>query len=270
MRVTSINYISPNFNARKPEIKKADDIQRRARKEFPTLSSTYINMFYCCAKKPNKDLYKQYKAEKYGTIVNEKITDSREKADRNERIFGLRIPYSNVLNYIKRDKAGNCAECSASVIAALAANGIYDSQMTNIGLSIEFINKNTKRSEYKATEPIDHSLVITALNKPKPKEKDFIVIDSWMCFADSISGAKNRYKNVFTDKFMDPEIKYHRSLFRINQYEKSMNFINFDDYDTRTRIYFYKAPDKYDTENLKDLGTLCKIKYPNLEIKYND
>lgn len=267
MRVTSINYISPNFNARKPEIKKADDIQRIARREFPTLSSTYVDMFYCCTKKPNKDLYKQYKAEKFENIINEKITDSRNRADRNERIFGLSIPYTNVLNYVKRDKAGNCAECSASVIAALAANGIYDSQMTNIGFSIEFINKNTKETEYKATEPIDHSMVLTALNKTNPKKKDIIVIDSWLGFTDSISGAKNRYKKVFTDKFMESEIKYHRSLFRINQYEKSQKFINYDDYDIRTRIYFYKAPDKYNTEDLKDLGTFCRIKYPMLQVK---
>ena len=225
MKISPINNAILYFKARKPEIRHADDIQRRARREFPTLSSTYIDMFYCCAQKKNRDAYKQYKAEKIENIVNEKITDSRESSDKLAKNSELRIPYTRVLKYMKKDKTGNCAECSAAVIAALAANGIYDSQMSNIALSIEFVNKKTGKTEYQAMEPIDHSMVVTALGKKDPKENDFVVIDSWLGFADSLSGAKARYKQVYNDKFMDPEIKYQRSLFRIEQYEKSKKFM---------------------------------------------
>ncbi len=215
MRILPINNTNTYFRARNSRIRQADDIQRRARREFPALSSTYIDKFYTIAQTSNHDIYKRHKADTYSQIIDEKIADMREATDKVETAADLYIPYSKVLNHVKKIRAGNCAECSASVVAALAANGIYDSEISNLGLLIEFKNKKTGKSEFESIVPIDHSFVVTALNNRKPKEKDKIVIDSWFGFTDSISGAKGRYKPIYNENSFEADIAEKMAIFKL-------------------------------------------------------
>ena len=260
---------SISFKSKNKNVRKADDIQRRARHVFPVLSSSYIDEFYSSTKIKRNNNQISIKANQLLKKVDSRISAIRKLAKKkdasNSKYSWIddNIPYTKILDGVKLLKAGNCEECAKVVLAALSANGYYNSQRVSLAVDISYINKKTGECEYNCVEPIDHSFVITSLDNDNPKKNDYVVIDSWLGFADSISGAKARFKQVFDNKALQNLLSFHRSMFRLNKFEQSGTRINFDDYQQREKFVFYSS-DNYTPEDFKDLGLYSRIMYENL------
>lgn len=263
------NYINPTFASRKKEIRKADDIQRKSKKNFPMFSPAYLNEFYILNGK-GMNTPKQVRTRQIGQRIVYKINAEREYEDKDAeysfiKSFRKETPFVRTLKRIKNSKIGNCDEASAATMAALAANGYYDSKRMGLRLEAQLINKATK--EIVHTSPsysLDHAFVVSSMNIENPQEKDFVVLDSWMGFADSISGARARYQRLFNN---DPKIinnvKENFSLFRVDHFCETGEMINWNDYETRYRLVFEEI-DNYSKDDIKSLGVHARMMYPHL------
>ena len=268
MNLTVSNIIfHPKFKSRKKEIRKADDIQRRMLQTFPMLSPSYMDEFYFSTK-----------IDKDGVPVNKHARHIFKKADckltavrtisKNPEKYGIKrskveqnIPYTQLLDGIRLMKVGNCEEKAIAALAALCANGEYNAERVCLGLKTEYINKNTGETEYQAIDSLDHSFVVAVLEDSEKKDK--IVMDPWLGFTDSISGAKARFKQIYDDNALHDILSYHRSMFRLQKAEKTGIVIKPEDYERRTNFVFY-TPVKLTDENLKDLGLYSRIMFDKL------
>ena len=261
------NFYSVNFSARKKDIRKADDIQRKVRLEFPMASPSYFDTFYKTIKSTNNRKVNKT-ANRISDRIDSKLRYLRERAERVEffdKVIGINTPYATTLNFLKLYKIGNCEEAASSVLSALYANGYTNSHKANLGLNINIKNKKTKQIEYNDTMDIDHTFVITSLEKQEAKPNDYIVIDSWLGFADSISGARAKYKAVYGDKKIKSLSQYCKSMFRVYCAEKYNKIIDLNDYDVETKLVIIPN-DRYTDNDYKKLAEYGKEKYPNLLI----
>ena len=275
MKIKSVNSTkSINFHSRNKNIRKADDIQRKARSEFSILNPSYIDEFYSSARLINgapvnikaRKIFK--KIDKKLTALR-KITKEPDKYGVEQTPLQKKTPYGLLLNSINFLKVGNCEECAATVLAALAANGFYNSQKVYLGLEIQYTDKKTGKTKYREIESLDHAFVVTTLDKENPKEKDKIVIDSWLGFADSTSGANARYKQMYKKEKLDNILSYHRSMFRLNMAIETGKTIDFNDYQLRTNFIYYPA-DNNTIDEMKDLGIYSAIIYDDLILPTNN
>ena len=247
-----------SFKARKTEIRKADDIQRKTKAEFPMLSSTYVDSFYKTT-------------GKYGRITQDRINLYLHL---KKKIFNLRdntresfsvdkyIPYVKKLGKVKEEHVGNCMESASAAVAALIANGYTNTSRCSLVLNADFINKKSGEVEYSGTTSLDHSFALTDMNTGKGKN---IVVDPWLGFTDSKEGAIARYKQMKTDRDIRSAI-YDVA----NQYFVGKNEMPFDeiehDYYIKTRIGFEECYDVRD-KDIQNLSDYTKEHYPNLILK---
>lgn len=256
----NINF-NPSFTSRNKNIRKADDIQRKAKLAFPIISPTYIDTFYKSIN--SSDKIKREKANTVAKKYDTRITAIREMVRRHSfegstfEEKQLNAPIFHVLRCVEIAKAANCHECAAIAIAGLTANGIFDNQRVNLELDLKYKNKKDGKVEYQASIPIDHTAIRTKIGK------DDIIVDPWLGFADSISGANEKYKQLLIDKDINKEIRTHRSLFRL---EKSTpdNIINPDkDYELKTAIKY--IPAEYSNEkDMAEIGYYTRCFHPEL------
>ena len=256
---------NPSFKSRNQSIRKADDIQRTARNNFPYTSPTYCDAFYKTGKKWSPEV-----KDKFENVIkrsDKKITALRDLAA--EAAFegitfdekNLNAPIFQTLRGIKLLKVANCHECAALSIAALTANGIYDLKRVNLQAEFQYVNKETGKVEYKATEPIDHTTVIAKMGKDK---KDEVVVDTWLGFADDITGAKGRFKQILWESDIREKARLHRSLFRVEKIEKDGILIDPDkDYELNTSIKFNEA-EETTQDDMRLIGYYAKCCYPEL------
>lgn len=269
--ISSINF-HPKFKARKKEIRKADDIQRRMLQTFPMLSPSYMDEFYFSTKLDNEGNPVNKKARQFFKKADKKLTVVRD-VSKNPEKYGIQqskveqdIPYTQLLDGIKLMKVGNCEEKATAMLAALCANRHYDAERVYLCLKTEYIDKVTGERKYLAIDSLDHAFIVTNFDKTK-NEKD-IVMDPWLGFTDSISGAKAKYKQIYDEKTMHKILSYHRSMFRLQMAEKTGKLINPDDYELRKNFVFYPAP-QLSAESLEDLGLYSRIMFKNLIMPNN-
>ena len=257
MRISFNNCsITPRFCARNEEIRKADNIQRRANNSFNFVSSSRIDD-YCDAS--NNYEYK-IKARKVADKLKHVILATRYAADvLNETGNGIGILYADDLDLSEHTGLGNCMEYAKAAVAALCANGYYNSERVNLRYEIKFINKETGKVEYESEDPLDHSFAVTDLNCRDEKD---IVIDPWMGFADYKQEAVIRFRNIYADDAEKFE-KFHKKLFMLEKLEKGEKY-NPENYIMETGFVF--APREiYSTEYQKQrLGEYARMVYPRL------
>lgn len=256
---------NPSFTSRNKNIRKADDILRKAREAFPATSATYIDSFYKTAQSTDSNKSKKanmvaYKYDKFVGFVRKQVhLHSYEGATEEEK--KMNAPIFQTLTFVEIAKAANCHEYASIATAGLTANGIYDNERVHLALDIQYKNKETGEIEYHRTLPIDHTAIKTRIGK------DDIIVDAWLGMADSLSGASAKYKQLLLNKDIDEEIKIHRSLFRL---EKSTpnNIIDPDnDYELKTSIKY--IPVEYsDPETMKEIGYFSRCFYPDLCLKW--
>ncbi len=256
---------NPSFKSKSSNIRYADDIQRQAKRIFPFLSPSYCDAFYKTSSKRDEETKAKY--EKVVKNADNKLTAIRELAKENafegmsfdEK--NLNAPIFQTLRGVQLLKAANCHECAGITIAALAANEIYDVNRVNINAQIRYINKETGKTEYKEVEPIDHTTVIAKI------EDEDVIVDSWLGFADSISGAKGKFKQLLWDSDIREKARKHRSLFRVEKYEKTGKIINPDeDYEQKISIILEPA-EKSTQEDMRLIGYYSRCCFPELITK---
>lgn len=261
-------YIQPTFSAKKPEIRKADDIQRKSKANFPMFSPTYLKEFYFLGQKSIDDP-KITRTRQIAQRIVYKINAARE-CDRQDseysfiHSFRKETPYIRTLHRIKDSKIGNCEEASCATMATLAANGYYDSKRMSLVLKGQFVNKETNEVAYTTIpHPLDHVFVVSAMGKENPTEKDLVVLDSWYGFSDSISKAKEKYQKLADNKKVKNDIKEELSLFRVDYFAETGKILDWNDYNIKYSIQF-KEKENYTEEDIKALGRHARMMYPRL------
>ena len=257
------NYTKPTFTSKNKNIRKADDIQRIARENFPIFSPSYLQEFYCLnGKGPNTP--KQVRTIQIAQRIVYKINAGRIVDDESSKSLYFSEPlYIRPLDRIKRTKLGNCYEASVATLAALTANDINDAKRVSLEQKTEYVNKKTNKVVFSKNYDLDHTVVVSAMGKENPKEKDLIVLDSWMGFADSISGAKDRYSRFIDENKNKSDFNDSFSLFRIDHFQETGEFLDKNDCYIRHRIVF-NDEEKHSENELKELGRYARMMYPHL------
>ncbi len=250
MKILFNSYIP--FGARKEEIRKADDIQRKSHNDFPMVSSTKID-FYSCDSENNlkngvqKKLYSKI-CDMRNNLEDRGYTEDWDDCEN----------YENTLLAVADKNIGNCGECAKAVIGVLAANGFYNSSRVILQSKIKFIDKTTGETEYEDISDLDHSFVLTDLNSRNEKD---IVIDSWLGFADYKSNAATMFKTIFSKDLEEQERKSIKHFQMIKQ-RKGEEF-NIDDYEIKREFVFIPC-DGGGYNTWKRLGEHVKKIYPQV------
>lgn len=181
---------TPNFGARNPEIRRADDICRKVMAEFPLRSNTKISRKYfyrteCTHIVSKFILY-------YGDMIN----TIRASMTNLERKHGRDL--AKELKMLKAFGCGNCRETTDAGCAAFLINGYENVQR----LSLFAVNYNKKE-----VRCLDHSVVGLNFNfKDKVRPNDFfesvyirpkgaIVVDPWSGITDYAAQATKKLEN---------------------------------------------------------------------------
>ena len=209
MKINSFNFLyTPSFLAKSKTARKADDIQRRAKANFPVMSVTYLNDNYGVFADKNGKYYE--KAHLYRLNLDDKIHSSRKNISNeiydksyDNPLFGL----NSWLCGIKKNKIGNCAENARIALAALYANGYYNSSLVLLYYNVNILDRKTNEMVMQYPESLDHCFVVTdmkkGLNKDNPKN---YVLDLWLGFGSSKEDADRKFK-AFYGKDKLEEIK---------------------------------------------------------------
>ncbi len=212
MQITPVNIrnSSVSFGTRREDIRKAQDIERRAKLVFPMMSWTMVNEKYLSLNSKSNSCRRP--KQLLGKL-SKKITRARENAEFYEQILkeNPNIKYVEAkalkeLEVIKDLKVGNCHENAVAALAVLAANQYYDCSQVSLGCKVTIRNRDTKSVEDKYYYELDHTFVVADINGDGKKD---VVIDPWLDFADSKSGSMARFKAFYTKKL---EEKKDRAL----------------------------------------------------------
>ncbi|MBQ9246515.1 hypothetical protein IJ182_09640 [bacterium] len=266
MKIIQNPNLNINFSARNKNIRKADDIMRKAKCAFPVISSTYVDTFYKTVSNNNQNSARREKTIRISDKINDfihKLRDTTDRVDYFDNAIGNNIPYSNTLRVTSLYKLGNCEEAAAVALSALIANGYTNSHRANLGLQVDFENKKTGKIEDSRKELLDHTFVVTTLDKKNPKMKDIIVVDPWMGFTDSVSGAISKFKSVYDNNENSNTINTAKSMFKAEQEKKYGKIINFNDYNIRTKLIIFPR-DKHDKKFNNKLAEHIKEFYPEI------
>jgi len=244
------------FQGSREDKRKADIIMRKSKGVFPMLSASYADDFYFSIQEGSK---KQSEAGENVQKLWDKIFALRRECDKVERyskfvMFPSKTVYD--LSRISKNRVGNCNECSKAALALLCANGYHNSLRVNLFYRVNFVNKETGKMEYSAASNLDHSFVITDMNT---RERQDIVIDPWLGFADYKQGAYSRYKQLYLDDLENYK-NMHKKLFIIEKLKEGEE-INLEDYEMRTGFLLRETG--YSTlEDREKLGELVAGAYP--------
>ena len=261
---TNNNY---TFQAKRKELRKADDIVRKVNQEFPAFSPTYAYEFW-----PHLKTI----PEGYGDIrtINseEKIRKYREEIKQNKK-------YDSLFETIKEQKVANCGEKSYLTVAALLANG-YDNYTSRFDVGIKWAatDKRTGERVFENIEDFDHSIILTTMkDEPMERLNDLIVVDGWLNKAMSFSEAHGVYGSMLKEDFITET--YEKSLKKFIK-ENTKNYgllgkklppdFDINNYKFKHNIVFYKHPaPRYPIkgDDFDKLIEKVKTEYPELILK---
>ena len=266
MKINSIQLNKfQTFGAKNKKIRDADDIMRISVNSFPRLSDTYMDTFYISTQNEQKSPL-HHLAKYISNKVHSKIMAQREVIKKRTNANSTVMPYALTLAGVEKNKTGNCEEAAICALAALTANGIYNSRRMLLYLQTDFIDKKSGECVYSDQSPIDHSFVITTMSDLKlddAKDKDIIVVDPWLGFTDSLSSAKARFKQIYDASDFNYINEYQKSAFRLKITEQTHKEPDFADYDIKQKLIMVNA-DKYNEKDMKQLGNFMKVYYDGL------
>ncbi len=258
MKITATNNLyNSSFKARNENIRKADKIVRETKHTFPSISPSYARSIYSVFKKdtPNQraiDIRKK---------IDKNITNIRKSAEEyansNGRISNNRVVshYLAILLGLEKLKTGNCSEMCIATLGTLASKGYYNAHFNDLDFSVQIINKTTGETEYNSKYNIDHVFITASLDDKESQENT--VIDPWLGFAESKSGAKEKYKKVFS-KQIENYINTSTFEFEINKNLVEAKRVNWDNYEIRANFEF-SPYDEIKENGLKEFGDYTNI-----------
>lgn len=268
MKIQSVN-INNNytFQAKRKEIRKADDIVRHVNKNFPAFSPTYANEFWYKL----KDIKEGY--------IDIRTLNSEEKLEKYRAEIKENKKYDSLLETIKEQKVANCGEKSYLTIATLLANG-YDkyTKRFDVGIKWAATDKRTGERVFENIEDFDHSIILTTMtNEDAKRLNDLIVVDGWLNKAMSLSEAHGVYSSMLKEDFISET--YEKTLKKfIKENTKDYGLLgkklppDFDinNYKFKHNIVFFKHPAQRYTIKGDDVDNLIKKvkeEYPELILK---
>ena len=255
-----------SFNAKNISIRYADKIIRNAKRQFPILSSTYIDTFYSDStpqKKSLKDSVKQRVSDSIEYIRDIYFSDYPAMFDCTISTDSMADFHAPLLQCLRKYKVGNCSESASLAVAALTGNGIDDAKKCYLYLMTYFISKKDRTVLYKYSTDLDHSIALTSMGKNSDKQRDLIVVDPWLGFVDSLSNAIARYKQFLcTPEKIEQIQKIQEENFRKEMKRKNI-VINDGDYEIKSNIYFYDS-DITTVKQKQALAQYINSKYPEM------
>ena len=258
MRITPVsNIYIQSFGTKKPEIRKADDIQRKTREVLPFFSPSYAQNYYSSCKKEGE-------ATDLRLIQAEKLYKLR--CDR----YKDQTPNTSFLSVVqktfqdtKQKGLANCGEAAIITMSTLIANGFPNTHRCAVILNTSLIDKKTNKEVFSKDFDLDHACTVTTMDKNPSIDKPYIVVDSWNGFADSTSGAVSRYIRLLSKSDLR-----NYTLSTIESYKKASKIkrrlnCNPNDFIIRHNIDFaiIDSPGKVDEKNIR---RLIKTQYPDL------
>ena len=271
MKIQPVNINNNySFQARKKEIKKADDIVRNVNLQFPALSTSYAKRYWHITNDKFKTSYKQKLLGFY-----EKINNCRKKIQRNEKEDKLSI---KVFENVKKYKIANCGEKCHLTMGALSANGYNEfTRRICIGIDWQAIDKRTGEVVFSQIDDLDHTVIATSMtNKEAKHDNDVIIIDPWLNKAMGLSEAKPLYESMANKKrlakkeeeFISDFIQHNKKDYGILG-KKLPPYFNINDYEITHEFTFFHALKSYrlKDEDFKELGKVVAEKYPELVLK---
>lgn len=218
MQISGINFHSPQFCAKRKDVRKADDVCRAVKNEFPLLSSTYVEEKYLTNR--NKSIYHPY--VKYDIKkLSKKISDTRNaiRSYCASPFYNPVVPRTKsdkvvgILDILKEKKVGNCSENAQLALAAMYANGYYDSQIVGLGYTAEAIDDETGKVLCKLSprSGLDHMFVVADVNDDGLKD---VVVDPWLGFAGYVTYAIDKFKDIYCDETEKIKEKCEKKLKR--------------------------------------------------------
>ena len=271
MQITPVSlYNSIHFASKNKNIKRADDVMRKSKLAFPYIGNTYIDRFYRTVNIPNNS-----NARRLYHVIDGRLSSYRNSIASEEDELLLQRQYDDcakdyfIPGFEKSRNAdkmthqrykGNCDEAARAALAALYANGFYNSNLANLYYKTSLVNKYTGEVEYEDEMDLDHVFVLTDMGSGDKN----IVIDPWLSFADSKSAAKGRYYQVYYDKegLKDFELNLEKSFngnTKIWQLDRDNN-----DYYQKSSFVFRTKPTHKKAAQRHEAGYQFRKLYPEL------
>lgn len=265
MKISS-QYSYQSFCSKNKSIRDADHIMRTAKKQFPIVSSTYIDTFYSDST-PKKNTLRTSVSQRFADIIEYVrdiyLSDHPAMFDRTIETDNLTDYNTALLQCLRKYKVGNCSENASLAVAALTGNGIDDAKKCYLYLKTYFISKENKIVLYKSSRDLDHSFAITSMGKNSEHPKDLIIVDPWLGFVDSASNAIARYKQCLCTPEKIEEIqKIEEVNFRKEMKKRNIN-INNGDYEIKSNLSFFDY-DITTKEQKRALERYIKEKFPEI------
>ena len=157
-------------------------------------------------------------------------------------------------------------EASTLTMASLIANGYTNTHKCSLKLDTVIFDKATGEEKFRLRDNLDHAFVISTMDKDSSKKKDFIVVDSWYGFADSLSGAKVRYfqlsdkQKIFKAK--QKAINQFKQKYK-SKYEASGKTFDLNNFDIRQNIN-YEIKESSSGQECEKLKDFYEKNYPDL------
>ena len=237
-----INKYTQSFGTKKPEIRKADDIQRKTRDAIPFFSPSYAKSNYSSQNNPEASDLRANQAEK----LHELRCRRYEEETPNTPLSKIA---KKTIQDTKQMKLANCGEAAIITMSALIANGFPNTHRCAVVLNTSIVDKRTNREIYSKDYDLDHACVVTTMDKNPRIDKPYIVVDLWDGFADSTSGAVSRYRKLVSKEALrDYNFSTLESYKRENHLPKKTNMSG---YKIRNNIDFAILDSPNKTESRK-------------------
>lgn len=184
------NITPISFQSRNASVRKADNVCRNIRKEFPVYSNTAMDRFVTINKTPA--------SRKIYSAVSDLIEKLRNYYNDDE------VSIIKMLAGMKKAKVGNCFEQSTVANLSLQLNGFKDvrqgflvaynpksNNIRDLDHTIAVTNLKIPKN-YKYATFSDENLTVSQLIKP---DNNSIIVDAWAGFADNAGNSVARYKS---------------------------------------------------------------------------
>ena len=217
MQLQNINQ-NINFGNNRLKYHRLEHIMRNGNNQFP-----HISPYRVCMRHQHKNLPQHFFEwmDKIGAVVDE----NRQKVSSYNYVNVIK----NELENVKESKLGNCGENSAITLAALIANGVKNFKVGLLLFDIITKEKGKEKILAKRTYNTTHEMVV--LNSTKEeyldnKNKNAIILDSWMGFCGGVQKAADKFHETFMDgtrKYLDSDGFEHTYQPRILLYDLKIN-----------------------------------------------
>ena len=262
MQITSS---SPNFTSRNAYIRRADDIVRKVRNEFPMFSPTLAFDNWKTIQPTNASGFKNAKKvlAKHRNII---------EAYRKNNDFSSEAPhFFECFESVQKTKMGNCREAGIMTLGTLLANG-HPAVKVSPTIEMHVIDKNGQ-DIFTCRKFCDHVMVMANMDKTTPDYcNDSIILDTWMGSAMHPDEALKVYEEKYMDlNFLPALLRTHKELIKEKGFFKGLAIILDSKTTYEPKMHFGGAKEqKFSVEQMQEWGKKIAKKFPQIVMSENN